>query len=680
MWTITTGNVAGVSAARVNSSIAVVEAAAEYWGRYLDFGTAVLDITVNIISLGETTLAQAGTSFTSIGANLFQTDTILELQTGIDQNGLEADIDIDINLDTIIANEFYFGLLTDPNPPGSQFDLFSILLHEIGHGLGFLSFFDQSETAVFDNFVSGPPSSPVFNGPLAMAAFGGSVPMEDDPSHVSQSVPISIMRPSFSMGVRVFLSEVDVRILQDIGMPVLGPTAGADILFGFPTSDTVFLSGGDDHYTALTGNDSISGEAGSDTLFGDRGHDTLIGGTEGDVIFGGADNDELRGDGGDDLLEGGSGADTLDGGSGFDTASYASSTSGVDIVLSTGAALGGHAVGDVLSGIEALVGSAFNDNLTGSAASNVLEGGAGADTLNGGAGIDTASYASATARVDVGLWNGLGVAGEAAGDVLSGIEAVVGSDFKDKLTGSGAADLLNGGGAGDRMFGSGGNDTLLGERGNDFLKGQGGDDTLNGGRGHDTLVGGTGFDTASYENANSGVHVEIWSGLGVIGEAFGDQLSDIEAVIGSNFNDKLTGNGSTNRLDGGGGHDRLWASAGNDTLDGGTGNDLLKGQGGDDVMNGGVGLDTLDGAAGDDTFQFDLGGGADRFVGFTAGAATDDKIELTGFGVAFDSYAEVIAAATQNGVDTVIDFGGGDIVTLENVALSTLHADDFLFG
>ena len=89
------------------------------------------------------------------------------------------------------------------------------------------------------------------------------------------------------------------------------------------------------------------------------------------------------------------------------------------------------------------------------------------------------------------------------------------------------------------------------------------------------------------------------------------------------------------------------------------------------------GLDTLDGAAGDDTFRFQLGGGADQFIGFVAGAATEDQIELIGFGPTFDSFAEVIAAAMQVGADTVIDFGAGDVITLENTTLAALHADDF---
>ena len=460
---------------------------------------------------------------------------------------------------------------------------------------------------------------------------------------------------------------------------------------------------------------NLSNSVSNITLAGE-GDAEVNGGTGSELIIGNAGDNKFIGFAGNDTLDGGVGADTLDGGSGFDTASYANAGAGVDVSLLTGLGGAGEASGDVLSGIEALVGSAFDDQLTGSDLGNVIDGGAGndtitglggndtlnggvgADTLNGGkgkdfldggAGVDTASYANASGGVQVELWSGLGKIGEAKGDVLTGIEALTGSDFNDKLVGSGASDTLDGGAGHDRLWGSGGgdvadggagNDQAYGQRGNDTLNGGLGNDTLNGGKGKDQMDGGAGIDAASYDRASGGVQVELWSGLGKIGEAKGDHIAGIEGLIGSNFNDKLVGDGAANMLDGGDGHDRLWASGGNDTAIGGAGNDLLKGQGGNDVMNGGAGKDTLDGAAGDDTFQFDIGGGADLFQSFTAGAATEDKIELIGFGPAFDTFAEVIAAATQSGADTIIDFGGGDVITLENTMLAALHTDDFLFG
>jgi hypothetical protein len=40
----------------------------------------------------------------------------------------------------------------------------------------------------------------------------------------------------------------------------------------------------------------------------------------------------------------------------------------------------------------------------------------------------------------------------------------------------------------------------------------------------------------------------------------------------------------------------------------------------------------------------------------------------------------VIAAATQSGADVAINFGGGTTLTLANLTLATLNADDFVFG
>jgi histidinol dehydrogenase len=78
--------------------------------------------------------------------------------------------------------------------------------------------------------------------------------------------------------------------------------------------------------------------------------------------------------------------------------------------------------------------------------------------------------------------------------------------------------------------------------------------------------------------------------------------------------------------------------------------------------------------------QFSSGLGADRVLGFAAGAGVADVVRLIGMGPAFDSFAEVMAAAAQVGADTVIDFGGGNTITLVGVAMATLVADDFAFG
>lgn len=99
-------------------------------------------------------------------------------------------------------------------------------------------------------------------------------------------------------------------------------------------------------------------------------------------LVGSPHDDSLIGDEKPNVLEGGAGADDLDGRQNRDTASYAGSTHGVDVNLETGFATGGHADGDMLTDIENLIGSDFNDFLTGNAGPNRLDGGAGVNSTD----------------------------------------------------------------------------------------------------------------------------------------------------------------------------------------------------------------------------------------------------------------------------------------------------------
>lgn len=111
-----------------------------------------------------------------------------------------------------------------------------------------------------------------------------------------------------------------------------------------------------------------------------------------DNLFGLAGNDTLSGANGHDHLYGGAGADSLNGGNGVDTASYIDAGQGVRVDLGVTTAqtgnAGGEEVGDILTGIEALEGSAYADILLGNAESNDLRGLAGNDSLSGKDGYD----------------------------------------------------------------------------------------------------------------------------------------------------------------------------------------------------------------------------------------------------------------------------------------------------
>ncbi len=116
---------------------------------------------------------------------------------------------------------------------------------------------------------------------------------------------------------------------------------------------------------------------------------------------------------------------------------------------------------------------------------------------------------------------------------------------------------------------------------------------------------------------------------------------------------------------------------GNDMLVGTGGADAeLNGRGGDDIIIALGGNDSITGGAGNDRFIFSPGSGHDTIVDFTAGAGTDDVIELRGFDVSFQS---LIASATLEEGDTVLHLTAVDYIRLVDVDLGMLHKDDFAF-
>lgn len=404
---------------------------------------------------------------------------------------------------------------------------------------------------------------------------------------------------------------------------------------------------------AFVGIEGVLGSNYNDVLFGDAANNTLRGES-------GADN--LSGAGGDDTLIGGAGADVLDGGAGVNVASYA--TAGVAVIASLANAAGntGDAAGDSYVNIQQLHGSAFADTLTaadfagitlrglagndtliagsagtllqGDEGDDVLRGGAGGDTLvggrgvddiRGGGGVDLVSYVLATSGVTVSLTSG-GSGGEAAGDTFSDVESLAGSQFGDTLEGNASAN------------------NIVGLSGADTLRGLAGADILDGGTGADALDGGEGEDAASYSDADAGVSLNLTSG-GTGGDAAGDTFTAIENVIGSRFDDAITGTALQN------------------TLFGGAGADVLNGADGDDLLDGGAGADQLVGGAGADYASY-----SDAQSGVTASLASGTGTVGDAAGDTFTSIEGLLGGAfgdtlTGDGLsNTIQGYGGADVI------------------
>ena len=108
---------------------------------------------------------------------------------------------------------------------------------------------------------------------------------------------------------------------------------------------------------------------------------------------------------------------------------------------------------------------------------------------------------------------------------------------------------------------------------------------------------------------------------------------------------------------------------------GGSGNDTVIGNAIANILDGRGGNDTLAGDLGNDRFVFAPHYAADTILDFVAGAHTDDSIDLTAFHL---TLASVLGKTNQSGNDTILDFGGGDTLTLKNVTKTVLNSDDFV--
>lgn len=492
-------------------------------------------------------------------------------------------------------------------------------------------------------------------------------------------------------------------IVGDGGLDTLDGGDGFDITSYSPGLFAVYVDlQGDQSVKYFDGywksGDTISNFEGA---VGTEFNDILIGDSGANYFRGGNGDDEILGDAGSDIIEGGAGYDFLDGGSGYDILSYADSDHGVQVDLRD--AWGEQTVRrldgtwqevDKIFNFEGVIGSEHGDVLVGNDLSNrfqggdgadaiygydgsdTIEGGAGHDFLDGGSGIDIVSYADSDYAVAVDLRDGQSVLHHdgrwQVSDTISNFEGAVGSKHNDVFLGNGSSNRFKGGDGVDAILGYAGDDILLGENGDDVLEGGSGNDSLYGGNGSDNLKGGAGDDyfegglsTDSY-NGGAGrdtvsfassfvdrggfVDVSLEKNKAVLRTEDGkyletEKIKGIENIIGSDGNDKITGNSEANILVGGDGHDLVNGGNGNDLIIGDSGNDTMKGGGGDDQIFVNTGSSIVYGEKGNDVISVSGhstdnvligGGGDDVFVfansgrDYVFGGNGKDTVVLTG--------------------------------------------------
>jgi Ca2+-binding RTX toxin-like protein len=202
-----------------------------------------------------------------------------------------------------------------------------------------------------------------------------------------------------------------------------------------------------------------------------------------------------------------------------------------------------------------------------------------------------------------------------------------------------------------------------------------------------------------HDLTGSGIRQVAIDLAGIAGTGAGDAAADTVAVVGSTLSDRVTITGSGGAVTVAGLTETVTLSAAEIgdllSLDGGDGNDVVNAAGmaagqirlqliggaGDDTLSAGHGDDSLTGGSGDDRFSFGPQTGHDLVTDFQAHGSGlhGDVVALSGF--VDHTFAAALANhhIVQSGANVDITDGANVIVTLANVTLATLHANDFLF-
>lgn len=442
-------------------------------------------------------------------------------------------------------------LLNTDSLTGGLFN-YGLLLHEIGHALGF-----KHPTETFMNYASGTNHDQVLATDNGVDTIMTQQP--NGPQHLT-ALDIAAAQAVYGTNAQDGTQYASWSYNGSTNSFTFTALAAGGFTRGSAVDDLIKGSAKADTIVGLTGNDSLYGLGGTDVLFGGTGNDRIDGGVGLDTMYGGKGNDTYFVDATyESVVEfADEGADTV-----ISSVKYVLSDNVERLVLTGTADLRG--TGNALGNI--LTGNAGANQLFGYDGNDKLDGLTGNDTLYGGLGNDT--YYIESTLDDIREYTNEGAdtlySSVSYSIVTRAIETVVLIGTADiDITGNNLANRLTGNAGNNRIDGATGNDTMIGGLGNDtYVLDKATDVVIElAGQGTDTVMTPNSYTLlADFENL-------VLIGTGGIAGA-GNGLDNI--ITGNTGANRLTGGGGADRFvfNLGSGADRIWdfSAAQNDLID-----------------------------------------------------------------------------------------------------------------
>lgn len=311
-----------------------IRAAVNYLDSYVVF-KGVLNVEVRVQTTGTGRFEAYGDNVlagVSDGRNVFEASMLAESRSGIDPHPQTPDFTILIDpADVSYQNRIWW----DPDiatslaghPPDGMTDGFSVILHELLHGMGVNGWRNRETGALPDTYesvwdslieVSGGRAfftgseTTALLGQEAEVRLGGSQSMSHlgaGPTLANSAMPwivaSNLNSYTFYDGERYSLGRLELALLQDLGW-AMKPTTLTDVVNRWDDRASALYMVGWDTDEQLIGDvlgDRIEGRGGRDLLVGLDGNDLLSGGNGNDTLIGGAGNDTLSGGNGIDVAD-----------------------------------------------------------------------------------------------------------------------------------------------------------------------------------------------------------------------------------------------------------------------------------------------------------------------------------------------------------------------------------------